>query len=399
MTEVPTPRRRILVAGGGLGGLTVAACLLKRGHDVRVFEQAPQLGEVGAGIQVSANAGRVMAHIGVADRVAEAGFLPDHYRFRTFDDGSVLQAIELGARYRATHGQPYVTIHRADLHTVLVDAVRGLRADAIETGARVTRFEEDETGVTLHFDGRASERADLVIAADGIKSVLREQILGHAQADDTGDAVWRVIVPMEDLPPMARETSTDIWVGPGRHAVTYPLRRGTLMNFVGAVEYPTLEAESWTTARPWAEMRDDFLGWNPMIGAIIEAAPRGECYRWVLKNRTPVRNWSTRFATLMGDAAHPTLPYMAQGAAMAIEDALVLARALDMDAEIPAALDRYQRNRVDRTARVVTESTENRKLFHMPSMEDLRASFAKRNMSGERNGWLFSYDPATVPLD
>jgi salicylate hydroxylase len=237
-----------------------------------------------------------------------------------------------------------------------------------------------------------------VIGADGIKSVIREQVLGHAQADYTGDAVWRVMVPTEDLSPEHRADTTDIWVGPGRHAATYPVRGGKLMNFVAAVEYPHLEEESWTTARPWSEMREDFLGWNPMITEIIEKAPRTECYRWVLKNRRPVSNWSTRRATLLGDAAHPTLPYMAQGAAMAIEDAAVLARALDQEADIEAALHLYQRNRIDRTSRVVLESNSNRQMFHMDNMEELRAAFAKRDMSAERSAWVFSYDATTVDL-
>jgi salicylate hydroxylase len=392
-----TPKR-ILIAGAGLGGLTAAACLLKRGHDVTVFEQAPVLGEVGAGIQISANAGRVFQHIGIAEAVEQAGFMPVEYRFRTFDTGDVLQRIELGERYRATHGLPYVTIHRADLHAILVNAVQRLDPNAIRTDSRVVGYEESADGAVLHVAGQPPHRGDLIVGADGIKSVIREQVLGHSQAEYTGDAVWRAIVPLEDLPEEHRSACTDIWVGPGRHAVTYPLRGGQLMNFVGAVEYPHLEEESWTAARPWSEMRADFQGWNPMITEIIERAPRGECYRWVLKNRAPVSNWSTKRATLLGDSAHPTLPYMAQGAAMAIEDAAVLFRALDREDDIAAALNLYQRNRIERTSRVVNESTRNRAMFHMENMDELRAAFAKRDMSAERSAWVFSYDALNVEL-
>jgi salicylate hydroxylase len=390
--------RTFLIAGAGLGGLTAAACLLKKGHDVQVFEQSPVLGEVGAGIQISANAARVFRYLGIEDEVAEAGFAPAAYRFRTFDTGEVLQTIELGERYRMLHGTRYVTIHRADLHAILAGAVRALKPDAISTGARAIRYEEDEDVAILHLDGQRPAHGDVVIGADGIKSVIREQILGRSEAEYTGDAAWRVIVPMEDLPEEFRGDCTDIWVGPGRHAVTYPLRQGKLMNFVGAVEYEAWDDESWTTPHPWSELRDDFSGWNPMVTAIVDVAPRRECYRWALKNRKPVKQWSTKRATLLGDAAHPTLPYMAQGAAMAIEDAAVLSRAFEQEDDIAAALDLYQRNRIERTSRVVRESSENRRMFHMSDMDELRAAFAKRDINAERSKWLFSYDPMTVHL-
>ena len=391
-------RMRILIAGAGLGGLTAAACLLRRGHDVAVFEQAPQLGEIGAGIQISANANRVFAEIGVADRVAEAGALPREYRFRTFDTGEVLQTIHFGTSYEERWGVPYVSIHRADLHAILVDAVRALRADAIQLNRRTVGYEEDSGGVTLRFADGTTERGDVVVGADGIRSAVREQILGRVEADYTGDSVWRVLVSSERLPEEHRTDCVEIFVGPGKHCVVYPLRGGRLINLVGCVEQAGWDEESWTTKRPWEEMRDDFRGWNPMVNAIIEAAPRDECYRWVLKNRKPVGNWSTSRATLLGDAAHPTLPYMAQGSAMAVEDAAVLARALDREPAVADALLLYQRNRLDRTARVVNESTANRALFHMKNMAALREAFAKRDFSGERNAWLFSYDATRVEL-
>ncbi|MFT8245564.1 FAD-dependent monooxygenase [Roseomonas sp. BN140053] len=391
-------KKSILIAGAGLGGLAAAACLLKKGHDVQVFEQAPVLSEVGAGIQISVNAGRVFEYIGIEDAIARAGALPAEYRFRTFDTGEVLQRITFGDAYTAKHGIPYISIHRADLHAILVDAVRALKPDAIHIGQRATHYEEDADGATLFFAEHPPVRGDVVIGADGIKSVIRNQILGPAEADYTGDSVWRIMVPAEKLPPEYRTDSVEIFVGPGRHAVIYPLRQGKLINLVGAVEQASWDQESWTAARPWTEMRDDFQGWNAMVTAIIEAAPRDECYRWVLKNRKPVSNWSAGRATLMGDAAHPTLPYMAQGAAMAIEDGAVLARALDERDDVPAALQLYQRNRIERTSRVVEESNRNRELFHMPSMEALRENFAKRDFNAERTGWVFSYDATKVEL-
>jgi salicylate hydroxylase len=293
---------------------------------------------------------------------------------------------------------PYVTVHRADLHRLLVDKVRSLDPQAVRVGRAVTAFSEDAGGVTLSFADGATARGDALIGADGIKSVVRSKLIGPTEAKYTGDAVWRVLVPMERLPAEFRTRTTDIWAGPGRHAVTYALRGGTLMNLVGCVEHEAWEDESWVTPRPWEEMRADFSGWHPMIAANIGAADRDQCYRWALRDREPIRDWSSARVTLLGDAAHPTLPYMAQGAAMAVEDAAVLTRAFGEADSVPAAIQLYQRNRVDRTARIVNESRNNRRMFHMESVEALRSAFAGRDMNAERSAWLFSYDPTSVEL-
>ncbi|MFN3548452.1 MAG: FAD-dependent monooxygenase [Mesorhizobium sp.] len=389
---------RILIAGGGIGGLTAAATLLQAGFKVAVFEQAAVLSEVGAGIQVSANAGRVYRSLGLIEAIEAEGVLPEAYHFRIFDSGEILQTIPLGAGYRERHGVPYVTIHRADLHRLLVEKVRNLDPGAVRTGCAVAAFVEDDDGVTVTLADGSTERGAALVGADGIKSVVRRGVVGPDEAAYTGDAVWRVVVPMHRLAPGHRSRTTDIWAGPGKHAVTYALRGGTLMNLVGCVEFAQWEDESWTTPRPWTEMRADFDGWHPMITAIIEAADRDQCFRWALRDRAPIRDWSTARVTLLGDAAHPTLPYMAQGAAMAVEDAAVLARALLHGPDIPAAIALYQRNRVDRTARIVNESRANRALFHLPDVDALRAAFARRDINAERSAWLFSYDPTTVEL-
>ncbi|MCV0395570.1 MAG: FAD-dependent monooxygenase [Rhizobiaceae bacterium] len=389
----------VLVAGAGIGGLTAAICLMRADIPARVFEQAAVLGEIGAGIQVSANAGRVYRDIGLMDAIEAAGALPETYRFRMFDDGAVLQEIPLGEAYRARHGVPYVTIHRADLHSILVDAVHRLAVDAVRLGARVDDFTQDGAGIVLRLAGGETICGVALVGADGVKSTVRRLLIGDPPARYTGDAVWRAIVPAEALPPAYRDNAVDIWVGPGRHAVTYPLRGGRFVNFVGCVEHPGFEDESWTTAHPWEEMRDDFAGWHPRIGAIIEAADRGQCYRWALRIREPADNWSDGRVTLLGDAAHATLPYMAQGAAMAVEDAAVLARCLCAGDPVVDAIGRYQRNRIPRTTRIVNESTANRALFHLPDRQALRDAFARRDMNAERTAWLFSYDALTVPLD
>jgi salicylate hydroxylase len=178
----------------------------------------------------------------------------------------------------------------------------------------------------------------------------------------------------------------------------YYMRAGTLLNFVGCVERPW-EEESWTTKQPWSELDQDYAGWHPVVRAAIEAVDRDQCYRWALNNRKPVMTWSTGRVTLLGDAVHPTLPYMAQGAAMAIEDAAVLARALDMNRPLADALQVYQNHRAPRAARVVNESTEMADLYHIADAAEMKKAFHDRNIAASRNGWLYPYDPLRVALD
>jgi len=185
----------------------------------------------------------------------------------------------------------------------------------------------------------------------------------------------------------------DIWVGPGRHAVTYPLRRGELVNLVAGVRFDQWEDESWTTPRPWEELKADFPGWHAWIHRLIDEADRDACYRWALYDRDPIADWADGPVALMGDAAHPTLPYMAQGAAMALEDAAVLATALPRRGDAAAALARFRDARTARTARVVLQSRDNARMFQLPDEATLRAAFAARDENADRNAWLFSYDP------
>lgn len=390
--------QKVLIAGGGIGGLTAAAYLLQEGFDVEVYEQAKMLGEVGAGIQVSANASRVYRRIGILDDLIAAGYLPDQYRFRTFDEGAVLQTIPLGPQYIEKHEVPYISVHRADLHRLLVNRVQQLKPNAVTLNAEVTSFTQDDSGVTLLFKNGESAHGDLLVGADGIKSVIRKMVLGDTPVNYSGDSSWRVIVPMNSLPVAYQAQSVDIWVGPGKHAVTYPLRGGELMNLVACVEQQDQDEESWVTKRPWQELHNDFRGWHGAIEAIIQAADHDECYRWAMNNRFPVDNWSLGRVTLIGDAAHPTLPYMAQGAAMAVEDAAVLTRAIQQSRCAEDAVQLYQRNRIERTAKIVNESSDNRRLFHLESVAALQQAFAERDMKAERSAWLFSYDPTTVSL-
>jgi salicylate hydroxylase len=390
---------KILIAGAGLGGLAAASSLMKAGHKVEVYEQAPKLGEVGAGIQVSANAMHVLRDLGLEPAIRKNGVQPGAYVFRLHDTGEVLQRFSLAAEHERIHGAPYTQMHRADFHEMLAAKAREFDPSVVHLNKRVSGFTETASGITLHFDDGTSATGDLLVGADGLKSAVRRQMFGDAVATYTGDAAWRITVPVERISPQLRlEKAMSLFLGPGGHSVCYYLREGQLINFVGCVETDDVAEESWTVRFPWQRLKDDYVGWHPAVQAIIDAADKDACYRWSMHARPPTHNWSTQRVTLLGDSAHPTLPYLAQGAAMAIEDGAVLARALAMSETVPAALNLYQRNRIARTARIVEQSTANRALFHLRSVEEMRAAFAKRNEGADRNNWLYSYNPLTVPL-
>jgi salicylate hydroxylase len=388
---------KILIAGAGIGGLTCASCLLKAGYDVEVYEQAPVLGEVGAGIQISANAMQVLRHLGLGEAISRIGVQPKAYVFRLHDTGEIIQQFALSEEHERQHGAPYIQLHRADFHELLVAKVSELKSDVIHLNHKVIEFEEEAGSIKLEFADGMTARGDLLVGADGLKSIVREKIVGQVLATYTGDAAWRIVVPVERLPNNFLDQVMSVFMGPGGHAVCYYIRAGKLLNFVGTVEAEVAE-ESWTLRLPWERLKADYVGWHPIIQTIIEAADRDQCYRWSLHNRPPIRSWSTRRATILGDAAHPTLPYLAQGAAMAIEDGALLARALVDADSIAHALDLYQRNRIDRTARVVEQSTDNRRLFHLKSVEEIRQEFSRRNEGEDRSEWLYSYNPLTVEL-
>ena len=388
----------ILIVGAGIGGLTAAIRLVQRGHRVRVLEQAKVLGEVGAGIQMSANAVKVLQAVGVEPALEATGVKPKAFEFRRFNTGELLHRIPLGDAHREKHGAAYYQMHRRDLHDALVQALRAVAPDAVRLDATVRQVYEDTEGAEVELTNGERLRAELVVGADGVKSVVRQHVLGADKPAFTGQVVWRVLVPVDRIPQALRtDVVSTIWCGPHNHGVMYYLRGGTLINFVGCVARPW-EEESWTSSRPWSELDQDYAGWHPMVRAVVEAADRDQCFRWALNSRVPAMVWSTNHVTMLGDAVHSTLPYMAQGAAMAIEDAGVLARALELDLPLAQQLHVYEHHRAPRTRRVVEESTEMGQLYQIDNADAMRQAFHDRNIAKSRNEWLYPYDPLTVPL-
>lgn len=390
--------KKVLVLGGGIGGLAAACCLLQSGYDVELYEQAPVLGEVGAGIQISANAMHVLNHLGLSEEIARLAVYPKAYVFRMYDTAEIIGQFSLADEHARLHGARYSQLHRADLHGLLATKARSIKASVVHLDKKAIAFDETDNAVTLLFADGTTAQGDLLVGADGMKSVIRNQIVGTDRPIYTGDAAWRLTVPTERLPQPFLDKVMSVFMGPGAHVVCYYLRGGTLLNFVGLVETDEVSDESWTARLPWQNLKAAFQGWHSDIQTVIDASDRDECFRWSLFRRPVPSNWSTKRVTMLGDAVHSTLPYLAQGAAMAVEDAAVLVRALSITEDVALAVQIYQRNRIGRTTRIVDGSSANRDLFHLRNEQEMRQIFASRNQGDERNQWLYSYNPLSAQL-
>ncbi|HEY6864448.1 MAG TPA: FAD-dependent monooxygenase, partial [Burkholderiales bacterium] len=392
-------RPRILIAGAGIGGLAAAAALLQRGFDVSVFEQAKELKEVGAGVQISANGTRVLDALGVLAPLRRLACEASGKEIRLWNSGRTWKLFDLGAVSVERYGFPYLTVYRPDLLAALADAVRAKKPDAIRLGSRVVGVEQRDDRVVLMLEGGASAEGDVLIGADGVHSKIREALFGEHDASFTGLMAWRATVPMSKLPAhMNRPVGTN-WVGPGRHVVHYPVHGGERMNFVGIVERGDWRVESWTAKGTTEECAADFAGWHEDVHAMIRNAP--SLYKWALLGREPMQRWTDGNVTLLGDACHPMVPMLAQGAVMAIEDGMVLARCLERF-EPREALTRYEKARKARTTRAVIGSAQNATRFHNPKLADAAGAqeYVDREWSEarveERYGWLFTYAATTT---
>jgi salicylate hydroxylase len=392
---------RILIAGAGIGGLTAALALLRNGIDAEVYEQASELKEVGAGVQLAANGTRVLYALGVGEELKALSCEAQGKEIRLWNTGETWKLFDLGPVSIARYGFPYFTVYRPDLLDVLARAVRREKADAIHLGARCAGFEQDDRAVTLQLEGGAMVQGDALIGADGVHSRMRQALLGADKPQFTGTIAWRGIAPMERLPKhMARMVGSN-WVGPGGHIVHYPLRAGQLMNFVGVLERSDWQIESWSARGTREELAADYQGWHEDIQAFIRAIEVP--YKWALMVRAPLEHWTSGRVTLLGDAAHSMLPFLAQGAIMAIEDGLVLARAL-AEYDAPEALVHYETARRDRTRRTVEGSAANMHRFHNRALADTEEArrFIDREWASQRIAdryeWLFRYDATTVQI-
>lgn len=394
---------RVLIAGAGIGGLSAALALLRRGIDVDIYEQATELREVGAGVQISPNGSRALYALGVGDAVRSLSCEPAGKEVRLWNTGQTWKLFDLGADAIERYGFPYFTVYRADLHQALVEAVRMAKPNAIHLNSRCAGFTQDEAGVTLKLESGAEAKGIALVGADGVHSRLRAALFGKDSPTFSGIMAWRGVIPIERLPERLRRPVGTNWIGPGGHIISYPLRRGELMNFAGYVERSDWLVESWSVQGTNDEYARDFKGWHEDIHTHIRhiAIP----FKWALLVRPPLERWTVGRVTLLGDACHPTLPFLAQGAVMAIEDGLVLGRALEQYGDdVGVALQKYEDARRERTNRMVRGSSENTKRFHNPLLNDPAeaAKYVDREWTEakirDRYEWLFTYDATSVPL-
>lgn len=394
---------QVLVAGGGLGGLTAALALLRRGFEVTVLEQAAQLKEVGAGVQLSPNCNHALFALGLEKDVMAVASETAGKEVRLWNTGQTWPLFDLGAVSRERYGYPYLTVHRAHLHAAIARGVEQQTGGTIVLGAKVAQVDaEGSRPVVITTDGRRFS-ADVVVGADGVHSVVRRQLFGDDDPQFSGVAAWRGVIEADKLPAHLREPKAINWVGPGAHVIHYPLERGKLINFVGAVEKQGWTVESWTERGTHEECEADFRGWHEDVHTLIRATQVP--YKWALMVREPMPQWSRGRVTLLGDACHPTLPMLASGAAMAIEDGYILARVLEKHGEAPEhALLRYEALRKERTARVVRGSAANTRRFHNPALAHAEgaADYVSREWTEERirerYEWLFEYDVDRVQV-
>ena len=382
----------VILVGAGIGGLAAAVALTRTAR-VTLVEQAAELSEIGAGLQVSANAARVLQRLGMGEALHAIGYEPEAIEIREAASGALLLRQPLGPAARQRWGAPHYNVHRGDLHRMLAE--RAVPASTLVLGVRVDGIEQDGGGVRVRLaDGRVLE-GDVVVGCDGVRSAVRGALWGAETPRFTGVTAWRGSIPTDRLPAGLVPPTAAIWTGRGRHFVHYFVRRGALVNFVGLVDDADWTSESWTEQGDKADLARDFAGWPDPVGPLIAAVP--EAWRWALFDRPPMPHWSKGRATLLGDAAHPMLPSFAQGASQAIEDAEALARQLAGGGDPASALAAYESERRERTARVQALSTRNLRLFHSGPLA--RPVFAAERMlsrigltkGAARLDWLYGY--------
>ncbi|MBM7333931.1 FAD-dependent monooxygenase [Alcanivorax marinus] len=392
---------RVGIIGGGIGGVALARALGRRGIDFHLFEQAPAFGEVGAGVQMTPNAVKVLKALGLTEALDDIGFLPESMRGINWQTGETLFRTPLKDTFPQVYGAEFYHVHRADLHGILA---ADLPADKVTFNARCTGIEEQDDGVLARFDDGGEFKADLVVGADGIHSPVRASLWGHDQPQFTGHMCWRALVPVDQHPLPFVGPDAAFWMGPKAHVVTYYVKGGQAVNIVAVTETADWVEESWTEPSSTEELLAAYEGWNDDLIRLFKMTDPSQTFKWGLFDHDPLTRWSTGRATLLGDAAHPMLPFLSQGAAMAIEDAYVLAEALThYQGDPAAALRAYEQERRPRTSEVQLQARERGRSYHLSTPEELRkrdeafreAQKKDPNAVGIRAEWIYEYDATT----
>ncbi|WP_110961926.1 NAD(P)/FAD-dependent oxidoreductase [Acidovorax sp. ST3] len=405
MTQHNTPSKgHVIIAGAGMGGLCLALALLQKGFDVDVYEQSPELREVGAGLWISANGSRVMEKLGLKKELQAINLDPEDRVIRFWKTGEEYSVYNRDAKdSKVDH--TLIQVLRAELQRILYEAVLKLKPGAVHFGVRSVGAETVEGRARLLLDDGQAIEGDAVVGCDGAHSRVRQSIFGESPARYTGANAWRGLAPMSKLKPQHRRALASTWVGPTAHVTCYPVQRNgeQFVSFSAQVDSEVWQAESWSERGELSDALKDFEGWNQDILDLFINSEN--LFRWGLFVRDPLANWSRARVTLVGDACHSMTPYLGMGVNMTFEDAYVLARCLEAQpADIEAALRRYEVARVARANRTKANSMDMLKVFHDPALEQIETArqYIEKNWSPavvrERYDWLLAYDATTVEI-
>ena len=366
MSETNNKDRRVLVIGGGIGGLATALALARQGIRVQLLEQAPEIGEIGAGIQLAANAFNALDALGVGEAARNRAVFTDYLKLMDALDAREVARVDVGAPYRERFGNPYAVIHRADIHLSILEAVKDHPLIQFRTNTQVCELDQNADGVTVIDQNGERYHADAVIGCDGVKSAVRKALIGDEHRV-TGHVVYRAVVEVENMPKDLQINAPVVWAGPHCHLVHYPLRGGRQYNLV--VTFHSREKEEWGVREgSKEEVLSYFEGIHPLPHQMLDRPTSWK--RWATADRDPVERWSYGRATVLGDAAHPMTQYIAQGACQALEDAVTLGAAVAAThGDFEAAFKLYETARIPRTARVLYSAREMGRIYHAKGVE------------------------------
>ena len=384
---------RILIIGGGIGGMSAALGLQRAGFEVRVCEQAAVFAEVGAGITIGVTASRALEFLGIGAVVKSRSDFPvapvvAHYKTGKPVAGSIADA---AARYDPS--KDFYQIHRADLHAILVAAIASNDPEAILLGRELTGFTQHDGRVTARFADGATIEGDALIGCDGLRSCVRQQLFANEHPRFTGQVAWRFLIPADRVWPFLSQGASAHYMGPGHNFVRYLIRNRTLLNGVAFATTDRWTEEGWSIRSSRAELLEQFQGWNDDVLGLIRNAPEDGIFKWALFDRDPLDVWNVGRVALLGDAAHPMLPFLGLGAAMALEDAVLLARALQAEREIEDGLALYVAARKDRAAEILLASRRQGEIYNRVDPD----TYMQTERPAGRTA-LYAYDPAGIPL-
>ena len=385
---------KILIVGAGIGGLVSALCLNKKGYEVEIYEQSEVLSELGAGVQLSPNATRVLDYLELTDDLKPHVFEPRSFQFLNYKTEKIISKRDLGSKIQDDFGFPNFDVHRADLQKVLLNKVeeKGIK---IYTNMKVIDVGNEENKAYIKIN-EEKIKADIVIGADGIHSVVREQLFEKKESSFTGNVAWRMLIPVDLLPRDLILPDTTVWLGPKKHFVSYHVSGGKNLNCVCLVEQEGWKNESWSERGNIEDLREVYNGWNQTIETLLKIANPNTLYRWALHDRPPMKQWSKGRIILLGDAAHPMLPFLAQGAAMAIEDGAVLADCISSYEDNEKSLKYFEQIRKPRTSFVQLAARRNAKILHLSGLAAFFRNIVMGYAGNKIFNKLYSYDALSI---